>query len=71
MPIAVSQSPVDPAGKFNIVLRTSETRDEVMSFSKAGWYTDNITQLAKKFVTKQIALDANLNIDTYSVKLTQ
>ena len=70
IPISLSQSPIDPENKFIIVLRTSETREEVMSFSKRGWFTENIPQLAKKFVTKQIALDAKLNVESFSIKLT-
>lgn len=42
-----------------------------MSFKKTGWYTDDIPQLAKKFVTKSIDMDPNLNLEPFSIKLTQ
>ena len=47
-----------------------------MSFKKEGWYTENIPQLSKKFVTKQIPIDAkllnsNAPADSFSIKLTQ
>ena len=71
IPTALTQSPVDPAGQFIIVLRTSDTREEVMSFKKQGWFTENIPALAKKFVTKQIALDAKMDASSFSIKLTQ
>jgi len=51
IPICLTSSPVDPTNQFIIVLRTSETRAEVMSFQKAGWFTEDIPALAKKFVT--------------------
>jgi len=68
LPIAVSHSPVKPAEQFIVVLRTSEN---VQGLPLQGWFTDVIPQLAKKFVTKKIKLDAKLNVGTFAIKLTQ
>lgn len=68
IPISLTQSPVDPTNQFIIVLRTSETREDVMSYSRDGWYTENIPALAKKFVIKTLNLDAKENASAFSIK---
>lgn len=64
----MSHSPVAPTEKFIIVLRTSEN---VSSFPLLGWFTPNIVQLSKKFVTKTIKLGADFTPGTFHMKFSQ
>ena len=68
IPIAVSHSPVKPTEEFIIVLRT---HDNVQAFPLDGWFTTNIPQLCKKFVTKTIKLDASFTPGSYHATLTK
>ena len=63
----MSHSPVDDE-QFIIVLRTHE---HVHQYPLAGWFTPDIPKLSKKFVTKKIALGANLNPDSYHIKFNK
>ena len=68
IPIALSHSPVNPKEDMVIVLRTS---DNVQCFSLDGWFTKNISQLAKKFVIKTIALGKDIDPVHAKVKINQ
>ena len=68
VPISLSRSPVEPTSQFIIVLRTS---DNVQSYPLEGWFTTNITELCKKFVTKTIKIDTTWKPENYAAKLTQ
>jgi len=67
VPISLTQSPIE-AEKFIIVLRTSEN---VQAFPLEGWFTTNIVQLAKKFVTKTVKLDASFTPGSFHIKITK
>ena len=47
-------------------MRTSEN---VTSFPLEGWFTQNITELAKKFVTKAIPIDPKMKPDVFKNNL--
>ena len=51
IPICISHSPINPSKDFIVVFRTHEN---VKSLSLDGWFTNNIVQLSKKFVSKTV-----------------
>ena len=67
IPICLAHSPINPTKDFIVVFRTHEN---VQSLSLDGWFTTNIAQLSKKFVSKTIKIagkkhnDVRLQLDS-------
>jgi hypothetical protein len=57
LPISLSHSPVNPSEDIVVVFRASES---VQCFSLENWFTEDITKLSTKFVTKSLPVDKDI-----------